>query len=167
MSLISCPGCSKQVSRRAPSCPHCGEPIAERSRPAPQSGGGPGVAGCLLVLLLLGGGAFVLFQTDIGKQLFSEGKKVADSQLILGKWKQQDGPLSLEFHSDGTLREERALNTGKGTWKILPGRKIELKIEGVIWGENEVTMRYDLSGDELVLTPDSGVGLALRYRKVK
>src|SRR5689334_8106786 len=77
------------------------------------------------------------------------------------KWKQQDGSLTLEFCSDGTLREERLLDTGKGTYKLLPNRRMELKIEGGLWGHNEVTVRYEISGDELVLTPDAGAGLAL------
>ena len=167
MSLISCPACGKQVSQRAPSCPACGQPIAESPPAAPQSGGSGIGAGCLLLLLLLGGGAFFLYQTDTGKQVFNEGRKITDSQLILGKWKQQDGSLTLEFLSDGTLREQRALNAGKGTYKLLPNRRIELKIEGVLWGHNEATMRYGLNGDELVLTQDAGAGLALRYRREK
>jgi hypothetical protein len=166
MSLISCPACGKQVSRQAPTCPQCGQPIAAPP-PAATSSGGSEVVGCLLVLLLLGGGAYFLFRTDLGKQLFNEGRKVTDSQRIRGKWKQQDGSLALEFFADGTLRETRALNTGKGTYKLLPNRRIELKIEGVLWGHNEATMRYDLSDDELVLTPDAGAGLALRYRREK
>ncbi|OWK47503.1 hypothetical protein FRUB_01202 [Fimbriiglobus ruber] len=109
----------------------------------------------------------MLFQTDIGKQLFNQGQQIADSQRILGKWKQQDGSLSLEFFSDGTLLEERLLNNGKGTYKLLPNRKMELKIEGVLWGTNDATARYDISGDELTLTPDAGAGIAIRYRKVK
>ena len=174
MALIACPDCGRQVSNQAPACPQCGHPIAAPLPAAPPQqivveqakSGGSGVGGCLLVLLLLGGGAFVLFQTDIGKQLFNQGQQVTDSQRILGKWKQQDGSLTLEFFSGGTLREERPLGTGKGTYKLLPNRRMELKIEGVLWGHNEVTVRYDISGDELVLTPDAGVGLAIRYRKV-
>jgi hypothetical protein len=169
MSLIACPACGKQVSQQAPACPHCGHPIAASPQKIvvqPPQSGGMGAGGCLLLLLLLGGGAFVLFQTDLGKQLFSQGQKITDSQRILGKWKQQDGSLSLEFFSDGTLREERLFNTGKGTYKLLPNRRMELKIEGVLWGQNEMTVRYELSGDELVLTPDAGAGFALRYRKV-
>ncbi|WP_088252597.1 zinc ribbon domain-containing protein [Fimbriiglobus ruber] len=173
MALISCPACGKQVSEQAPTCPQCGQPIAATAAPPqkivveqPSSGGSRGF-GWLLLLLLLGGGAFVLFQTDIGKQLFNQGQQIADSQRILGKWKQQDGSLSLEFFSDGTLLEERLLNNGKGTYKLLPNRKMELKIEGVLWGTNDATARYDISGDELTLTPDAGAGIAIRYRKVK
>jgi hypothetical protein len=175
MALIPCPACGREVSRQAPACPHCGHPIAGPARPSPPQqiiverpkSGGSGGLGCVVALLLLGGGAYLLYQTDIGKQLFNEGQRVTDEQRILGKWKQQDGALSLEFFSDGTLREERPLNTGKGTYKLLPNRRIELKIEGVLWGQNEATCRYEISGDDLVLTPDAGVGLALRYRKVR
>jgi hypothetical protein len=174
MSLIACPACGKQVSKQAPACPQCGQPIAAPPiAPPPQKivveqpkSGGSGVGGCLIFLLLLGGAAFILFQTDIGKQLFNQGQQLTDSHRILGKWKQQDGSLTLEFFPNNTLREERLLNTGKGTYKMLPNRRMELKIEGVLWGKNEATVRYDISGDELVLTPDAGTGLALRYRKV-
>jgi hypothetical protein len=141
--------------------------------PAPQKivveqakSGGSGAGGCLLVILLLVGGGYVLTQTEFGKQLFNATKQVTDSQRILGKWKQEDGSLTLEFFSDGTLREERALNNGKGTYKLLPGGRIELKIEGVLWGENEATRRYEITGDELVLTTEGGAGIALRYKRV-
>ena len=104
MSLISCPACGKQVSKQAPSCPQCGHPLAPPPSAAPQKiivqqpkSGSSGLVGCLLLLLLLGGGAFVLFQTDIGKQLFNQGQQLTDAQRIVGKWKQQDGPLTLEF----------------------------------------------------------------------
>jgi len=174
MSLIACPACAKQVSKHAPTCPQCGHPIAAQPPAAPAQqivvqpakSGGSELGGCLLLLLLLGGGAYFLFQTDMGKQLFSQGQQITDSQRILGKWKQQDGSLKLEFFSDGTLREERLLNNGKGTYKLLPNRRMELKIEGVLWGHNEATVRYEISGDELVLTPDAGTGIALRYRRM-
>jgi hypothetical protein len=175
MSLIACPACGKQVSIQAPSCPQCGHPIAAPRYEAPQpqriiveqpKSGGSSAGGCLLLLLLLGGGAFFLFKTDMGKQIFNQGQQLTDSQRILGKWKQQDGSLTLEFFSDGTLREQRLLNNGKGTYKLLPNRRMDLKIEGVLWGHNEATVRYEISGDELVLTPDAGAGIAFRYRKV-
>jgi hypothetical protein len=165
VALIPCPTCGQQVSKRAPTCPGCGHPITG-SPPAVHLSSGSGGSGWLLALLLLGGGAFFLFKTDTGKQLFDAGRRVTDAQRILGKWKQQDGPLALEFFSDGTLREERLLNNGSGTYKLLPNRRIELKIDGVLWGQNEGTMRYEISGDELVLTSDGSAGLALRYRKV-
>jgi hypothetical protein len=180
MALMKCPECQREVSSLAPACPQCGYPIAPPPVAQPPvappptrvvverpAAGGTGVFGCLVGLLVLGGAAFLLLQTDVGKQVFDRGQQVTDQQRLLGKWKQQDGVLSLEFFSDGTLKEERLLNTGKGTYKLLPNRRMDLKIEGALWGTNEATVRYDVNGDELVLTPDSGSGLALRYRKVK
>lgn len=119
----------------------------------------------LWIIAILAGGAYFLFATDLGKQLFSAGVKLTDEQRILGKWKQQDGSLTMEFFRNGTLREERMLNNGNGTYVLLPNRRIDLKIEGVLWGQNEMIARYDIEGDELVLTPDSGVGIAIRYRR--
>ncbi len=80
--------------------------------------------------------------------------------------KQEDGLLTLEFFSDGTLSEGRLLGTGKGTYKLLPDQRIDLEIDGVFWGTNHATCRYSLSGDEFLLTPESGSGLALRYKRV-
>jgi hypothetical protein len=96
-----------------------------------------------------------------------KARQVTDSELILGKWKQADGSLTLTFFSNGTLREERMLNNGSGTWKIRSGKYIELEIEGVLWGTNQATCRYTLSGDELTLTPESGSGFMLRYQRVQ
>jgi hypothetical protein len=124
----------------------------------------------LAVGLLVGCGCLgvvFLTQTDTGKRIVNQGVQITDEQRILGKWRQDNGAMSLEFFPDGTLREERALNTGKGTYKILPGKKLELKIEGVLWGTNEALVRYDITGDEFTISPDAGAGLTLRYRKVK
>lgn len=132
---------------------------------------GEGDGGCLGVLggLILVGGLLYLFVPDARKaidKLISGARSVTDAQLILGKWQQQDGSLSIEFFSDGTLREKRLFNTGRGTYKLLPGQRIDLEIDGVFWGKNRATARYTLSGDELVLMPDTGAGIALRYKRV-
>lgn len=74
--------------------------------------------------------------------------------------------MTLEFFPNGILREERLLNSGKGSYRLLSGQLIKMEIEGVLWGTNEATFRYNLSGDELLLTPDSGSGIALRYKRV-
>jgi hypothetical protein len=37
--------------------------------------------------------------------------------------------------------------------------------EGLPWGTNDATWRYNLSGEELLLTPESGAGLALRWKR--
>ncbi len=126
---------------------------------------GEGNGGCLGAI----GGLVVV---GVLLYLFLPGVRVAvdravDSRTVVGKWKQVDGPLKLELFSDGTLREERPLGTGKGTYKLLSGERIELEIEGVLWGTNRATFRYTLTGDELLLSPEGGSGMALRYRRVR
>jgi hypothetical protein len=128
--------------------------------------GGSALLDCIGTILLIGVAAFLVLKTDFGRHLFDAGRQITDSQRLLGKWKQQDGPLNLTFFADHTLREERLLDAGKGTYRLLPNRRIELKIDGVLWGQNEVTLQYDISEGELVLTPDAGSGIALRYRKL-
>jgi hypothetical protein len=122
--------------------------------------GGLVVIGVLLYLFVPDARVFL-------DKLLGRARQVTDVPLILGKWRQVDGSLTLEFFADGTLREERLLNTGKGTYKLLPGQRLELEIEGVLWGKNRVTARYTVSGDELLLTPEGGVGIALRYKRVR
>ncbi len=172
MALVICPECQERVSSQAPHCPKCGYPINDSTPPRTivvekGSGGAWVLSGCLLVVLVVGGLLALGLGLPFIQKVREANARVAEEQRVLGKWKQLDGALSLEFFSDGTLREERPLNKGKGTYKLLPGRRMDLKIEGVLWGHNEVTVRYEITGDELVLTPDSGAGLALQYRRVK
>ena len=122
---------------------------------------------CILLVLLAVGGTFALFETDLGKRLFRFDRQMTDSQRILGEWQQQNSSLTMEFFSDGSLQEKRLFDTGNGTYTLLPNGRIELKIEGVLWGQNEMTLRYEISGDELSLTSDGGAGIALRYTRVK
>lgn len=126
-----------------------------------------GAVGCLFLLILLGGAAYFLFQTDLGKSLFDQGRQMTDAQLILGKWKQVDGPGTDEFFADGTIREERLLGTANGTYKLLPSRRMEIKIDGIFWGQIEGTERYEIRDDELELSTDAGTGVAIRLRRVK
>jgi hypothetical protein len=96
-----------------------------------------------------------------------EGRRVIDSQRILGKWRLEGGWNTLEFFRDGTLREER-INTGKGTYKLLDGNRIQMEIEGVLWGTNNVVFEYELSGNRLTLTPQGGgVALTMRYTRLE
>ena len=95
------------------------------------------------------------------------GQQAIDSQRILGKWKLQGGGTTLEFYKDGTLREER-INTGKGTYKFLDGGRLHMEVEGVLWGTHDINFKYQISGNELSLTPDNGGGrLALTLRYVR
>ncbi len=172
MSLIACPACGKQVSKRAPACPQCGHPIAGPAPTvAPQQivveqprSRGWGIGGCLLLLLLLGGGAIVLFQTDIGKQLFDAGQKLADSQRILGKWEGKGTFDSLEFFSNGDLRIYAALVTHKGKWQILPGQRLQMETDGLLWGKNKMEWNYEFSGNRLLLKGLNG-SLSLEYER--
>lgn len=110
--------------------------------------------------------AFVLL-TGLAAPGCEAGKKIIDCQTIVGRWKRQGGSTTLEFFGDGTLVEQR-INTGKGRYKFLDGGRLWMEVEGVLWGTNEVFFRYQLSGDELTLTPEGGgVTVALRYVRVR
>lgn len=174
MSLIGCAACGKQLSEQAHSCPNCGHPIAvpPSGRIAESPGGTAksrrsGMRRWLLILLLLGGGA-VLVQTGIGEYVFDQARQIIDSQRILGKWVLEDDlSPTLEFFSDGTLRAELMLITRDGSYKLLPNRRMEVNIEGILWGHNEATGRYDIIGDELLLTSDTAAGISRRFRRAK
>jgi hypothetical protein len=172
MSLIPCPACGKLVSRQAPTCPQCGHPIAgSPSAPPPQTivveqptSGGGGGAGCLLFLVVLAVAAFVLFQTDLGKQLLDVGRKVTDSQRILGKWKGKGTLDTIEFFSNGDVRIYALLATHKGTWKIMPGQRLTMETEGLLWGTNKMEWKYEISGKTLTLKSTNG-NISLQYEK--
>ena len=50
MSLISCPDCGGQISRRAQTCPHCGRPL--QAAPSPEPNPIPWRAALIVILLI-------------------------------------------------------------------------------------------------------------------
>jgi hypothetical protein len=96
--------------------------------------------------------------------------RLTDSQRILGKWQKLNplhNNLFIEFKSDGTLLDDTAFSTLKGTYKLLDDRRIDMEIQGQIMGTNKAIIRYEITGDELLLTPDTGAGIAQRCRRVQ
>ncbi|HVS35558.1 MAG TPA: hypothetical protein VMS17_08250 [Gemmataceae bacterium] len=173
MALISCPACSREVSSMAPTCPGCGHPIAPPLREAPpqrivvqqpRSGAG-GVLGCLFLLLLLAGGAWLFFGTDLGKQLLGAGRQLTDQQRIVGKW--QGNMDSMEFLSNGDLVVYAALRTNKGTWKMTGDQEMQLDLPGIFYGRIKGDVKYELDGDTLKLTPVDGANVTLEYHREK
>jgi len=87
---------------------------------------------------------------------------------IVGKW-QSDANSSntMEFFSDGTCQEVAILGTRKGTYKIIQSGRMKTEIEGLLWGTNEGTWTYMVSGDKLTLTTEGAIGITLNFTKVK
>lgn len=174
MALVNCPDCGGSVSTAAAACPKCGYPIDDRPprrRPSRGGGGAGGrgvLVGCLtagVILAVVGVvcGGLMFGLPYIQKQREAEYARTT----ILGKWRQADGSLELEFFANGTLAEKRLLDTGRGTYRLLPNKRMELKVDALFWGQNEVTVKYELTDDELTLVPETGSGMVLRYKKVR
>lgn len=171
MALVICPECNGSVSSAAIACPKCGYPINDRPpTPAPTvvRAGGSALGGCAIAVLVVGllvtlGVGLLIGLPYIQKQREAEYARTT----ILGKWKQADGSLELEFFADGTLAEKRLLDTGRGTYRLLPNKRMELSVSAVFWGQNQLTVRYELTDDELTLIPETGSGVVLRYKKVR
>lgn len=115
-----------------------------------------------LIAAILCGCLYYLFGT-------SGGVTIVDSQRILGKWRKEnaisDGYV-IEFFNDGTLRETTITGTVSGTYKILSDRRIHIDQQGMFWGRNDAIVSYRMSGDELLLTPESGSGLVIRCKRL-
>jgi hypothetical protein len=174
MALINCSGCGGQISGVAAACPHCGHP-----GPGAAKKGGAGSwfvdasdIGCLIMLLVIGG--FILHQTGLGKQLLEytgygkqlleAGQKLTDSQRILGRWEGEGIMESLEFFSNGDLRTYKPLLTYKGKWQILPGQRLYLESEGLLWGKNNMEWKYEISDNTIFLKAPNGT-LNLKFHK--
>jgi hypothetical protein len=139
--------------------------IHERS-----SGFGAGCAIIVVMLVLLVGAgvlAVVLF-TDLGKQITSPIVQLTDAQRIVGKW-QEEGKIgcSMEFLADGRCQELSPLKNTKGTYTLQSGQRIDMKLEGWFYGHNQITWRYELTSDTLVLSQEGGAGMVARYRRVR
>jgi hypothetical protein len=107
--------------------------------------------------VVLIGGAYYL-------GVFSWLKSTVDYHRIAGKYDKEGIPGTIEFRSDGTLLEETLFATHKGTFKLLPDNRMEYEAEGLLWGTNQVILRWRFEGDSLVLSADSGSGLQLRCK---
>jgi hypothetical protein len=132
----------------------------------PKSDGSCGV-GCVILLLLIGGAALFLTQTETGKKLFNGGVKVVgvavtDEQRIQGKWK--GGISSFEFFSDGKFREYAALATHDGKWQMLDGKRLKLTMDSQWVPDSE--WRYEIAGDKLTLTDMRG-NVKLEFQRDK
>ena len=85
---------------------------------------------------------------------------------LVGKW-QADGGNTLEFFPDGTLQDVAALNTSDGTYVVLDGNRLKTEIEGVLWGTNVNTWTYQIDGDVLTLTSEGGVGITMKFKRIR
>jgi hypothetical protein len=169
MALIPCPACRKEVSRQAPTCPHCRQPIAGPPRESsPQKivveqprSGGSGALGCIL-LLLLGGGAYIVFGTDVGAKVKSSlGITVTEQDRLVGRWR-TSGPFgiskTIEFFPDGTFKSEAILGASGGRYRVVSPGKIEIDEGRGPFGV--MVHDYQLSGDRLTV-------LSFQWERVK
>jgi hypothetical protein len=103
MSLISCPACGTQVSSRAINCPQCGHPIAASpaSSPVvvrePRGSGAKWLVYLVLILLLGGGIAYFLTQTEAGKKMLGDIKAALDRKQV------KDGPAKITLERKDQL----------------------------------------------------------------
>jgi hypothetical protein len=79
---------------------------------------------------------------------------VTDEQRIVGTWK---GPWTLSLYSNGDARFSGLFSNNRGKWKILPGKRLEVRWDDAII-EPLQEWKYDINGDTLTLA-----GTDLKY----
>jgi hypothetical protein len=121
---------------------------------------------CLTAFLVLGVGCCIAIALIVPfVQKIREAQVLADdSRLILGKWQQQGGLLTLEFFPDGSVRLSGD-QQGHGTYQMFTRQKISLETTNSLWGSRRNTILYEVNTHELVLTPESGGGAALHFTR--
>ena len=94
-------------------------------------------------------------------------KTLIDYQRIAGRYERPIGPGSMEFRTDGTVLEQAPLATNKGTYKLLPEQRIEIEMEGLLWGTNTAVFRWELIDNQLCLGLDGGTSFAFKLKLVE
>jgi len=98
---------------------------------------------------------------------FDYAKTLIDYRRIAGRYERPLGPGSIEFRTDGTVLELAPLSSNKGTYKLLPEKRIEIEMEGLLWGTNTAVFRWDLVGTQLCLGLDGGTSFAFRLKSIE
>jgi hypothetical protein len=91
--------------------------------------------------------------------------QAGDKEDIVGRW---DHPTVesnyVRFYADGTFKSVALLDTAVGKYRLLGDGVIELDTPGIIYGRNQVEIKYRLSGDTLELKV---YGEWVKYKRVK
>lgn len=73
---------------------------------------------------------------------------------------------TLEFFSNGEVREYALLRTNKGTWTMPGDNRLKLDMEGIFYGSNKVEFKYELSSSALKLvTLDGNIKLDYKWKE--
>ena len=113
----------------------------------------------LLVLALIGVGIWAAGG-------FTYARSLIDTQRITGRYERPIGPGSIEFRRDGTVLEIAPLISNKGTFKMLPNERIEIEMEGMLWGTNRAVFGWGLVGSQLCLKPDGAETYLYRLKSL-
>lgn len=88
-----------------------------------------------------------------------------DKEDIVGRW---DNPVIeasyIRFQADGTFKWVALLDTSAGKYRLLGKEVIEFDTPGVIYGRNQMEVKYRLTGDALELKL---LGQWVKYKRVK
>jgi hypothetical protein len=86
---------------------------------------------------------------------------------IVGRWRlDANSSNTIEFFSDGTLRETALLKTSNGTYVLLSGGRLKTETDGLLWGTNVATWTYTLTSTKLTMTTEGGVGITLNWTRI-
>jgi hypothetical protein len=98
------------------------------------------------------------------------GLMQSDSSRIVGRWTHSIGLGVIhvyQFYSDSRLEIETPVLTNKGKYSLASGR-LELETEGLLWGTNKVSWKYEFKGDTLrIYDADKAPGIEILLTRVK
>ncbi len=192
MSLIDCPACGNKTSSQAFTCPQCGHPIAANAPQVPPAmptapaayvqsqspASGWRSVGCVLVILAVSVtiGGCLLLQTEVGKDVFTTSRKLlrqvsppSENSLIIGKWQFPNLPNTLEFFSDGLMRETGTAKSTDSQYKLLGNGRMHTTSPGLFYGETEQdwNIKFSTDGDSLTLTPNAILGIPITLKRIE
>jgi hypothetical protein len=91
--------------------------------------------------------------------------EAGDKEDIVGRWDHPPTDVAyVRFYADGTFKSVALLGTQTGKYRLLGDGVIELDTPGVIYGRNQVEIKYCLSGDTLELKMG---GEWIKFKRVK
>jgi hypothetical protein len=96
-------------------------------------------------ILIVGIAAFFIF-------FYRGGCSLIDQQYIRGTWLRPDGSKAVSFYGDGTCDLFFPLATRRAKYQVLDDKRLKITTPGLIWGETEEEVGYELSGNELTIT---------------
>ena len=95
-------------------------------------------------LVVIGVAIFFVF-------FYRGGCSVIDKQYIRGTWLRPDGSKAMSFYGDGTCELYFPLATQRAKYQVLDDQRLKVTTPGLMWGESEEEIGYELSGNELTI----------------